>query len=133
MPVGRANIRNCHYPALCLYQPEITHATPFSLVLRKEYFTVRRETLTQYITFKRGGVCTLVLCSLATVTSCTDLSVRIVTISPKVGPLLTVYSPSLWYQLIWKLGKGGGGEGGVGVFLSTCDSGSSSSVTQTAQ
>ncbi len=35
--------------------------TPFSLVLRKEYLTVHRETLTQYITFKRGGergVCT---------------------------------------------------------------------------
>ncbi len=32
--------------------------TPFSLVSRKEYFnivTVHRETLTQYITFKRGG------------------------------------------------------------------------------
>ncbi len=27
---------------------------PFSLVLRKEYFTVHRETLTQYISFKRG-------------------------------------------------------------------------------
>ncbi len=29
--------------------------------------TLLRETLTQYITFNRAGVCTLVLCSLATV------------------------------------------------------------------
>ena len=36
------------------------------------------------------GVFTLVLCSLATVTSCIDASVRIVTKSPKVGPLLIV-------------------------------------------
>jgi hypothetical protein len=28
---------------------------PFSLELCKEYFIVHRETLTQYITFKRGG------------------------------------------------------------------------------
>ncbi len=41
-------------------------------------FTVHRETLTQYITGERG-VCTLVLCSIATVTSCMDASVRIVT------------------------------------------------------
>ncbi len=35
---------------------EIIPTTPFSLVLRKEYFTVLRETLTQYITwFTRGG------------------------------------------------------------------------------
>jgi hypothetical protein len=34
------------------------------------------------------GVCTLVLCSLATVLSCIDPSVRIVTNSPKVEPLL---------------------------------------------
>jgi hypothetical protein len=60
--------------------------------------TVHRETLTQYITFKRGGrgesVCTLVFCSLATVTSSIDASVRIVTKPPKVGPLL-VFSNAL--------------------------------------
>jgi hypothetical protein len=43
---------------------------------------------------KRGerGLCTLVLCRLAT--SCINASVRIVTKSPKVGPLL-VFSISL--------------------------------------
>jgi hypothetical protein len=52
----------------------------------RNILTVHRETLTQCITFKRGGdggVCTLVLCSLSTV-----MSFRIVTKSPKVGPLL---------------------------------------------
>ncbi len=45
---------------------------------------------------KRGewGVCTLELCSLATVTSCIKASERIVTKSPKVGPLL-IFSISL--------------------------------------
>jgi hypothetical protein len=64
--------------------------TPFSLVLARNILTVHRETLTQYVTFKRGsrGVCTLVLCSLATDMSCIDPSGRIVTKSPKVGPLL---------------------------------------------
>jgi hypothetical protein len=41
--------------------------TPFSLVLRRNILTVHWETLTQYITCKRGGergVCPLVLCSL---------------------------------------------------------------------
>ncbi len=61
--------------------------------------TVHRETLTQYITFKRGGergvyTGTLVLCCLAIMTSCIDASVRIVTKSPKVGPLL-IFSNSL--------------------------------------
>jgi hypothetical protein len=75
---------------------QILPTTPFSLVLRKEYFDCpQRDTLT----FKRGearGVCTLVLCSLATVMSCIDPSVRIVTKSTKVGPLLIfwVYSNS---------------------------------------
>ncbi len=52
----------------------------------------------QYFTFKSGGereVCTLVLGSPATVMSCIDPSVRIVTNSLKVGPLY-LYSPSLW-------------------------------------
>jgi hypothetical protein len=59
--------------------------------------TVLTETFTQYITFNRGGergVSTLVVCSLATVLSCIDPSVRIVTKSPKVGPLL-IFSVSL--------------------------------------
>jgi len=66
--------------------------TPFSLVLHKEYFDCPRETLTQYITFKRGrerGVFTPVLCCLATVMSCIDAAVwRIVTKSPQVGSLI---------------------------------------------
>ncbi len=44
------------------------------------------------------GVFTLVLCSLATVTSCIDASVRIVTKSLKVGPLQYLYSLSLWVR-----------------------------------
>jgi hypothetical protein len=34
---------------------EILPTTPLSLVLRKEYVTVHRETLSQDITFKTGG------------------------------------------------------------------------------
>jgi hypothetical protein len=62
--------------------------------------TVHRETLTQYITFKRGGgergVCTLVLRSLATVLTCKDPSVRIVQ-NPRRWDLY-LYSTSLWIQ-----------------------------------
>ncbi len=57
------------------YTDSLLPTTPFSLVLRKEYFDISH-------TFKRGdekGVCTLVLCSLATVMSSMDAS---------VGPLL---------------------------------------------
>ncbi len=80
--------------------------TPFSLVLRKEYFDQRyvgisdfdcpqRDSRAVHYNLKRGiEVCTLVLCSLATVTSCIDASVRIVTKSPKMGPLL-IFSISL--------------------------------------
>ncbi len=71
----------------------------FSVALRN-ILTVHRETLTQYITFKRGGereVCTLVLGSLATGTSCIDASVRLVSKPPKVGPLLIFYI-SLWVK-----------------------------------
>jgi hypothetical protein len=62
---------------------------------------VHRETLTQYITFKRGGergVCTLVLCSLATVTSCVVCadSEKI----PEVGTSTYIL------HLSWKEGKG---------------------------
>ncbi len=67
--------------------------TPFSVVLRKEYFDCPQR---NSHSFKRGGerVCNLVLCSLATVMSCIDDSVWIVTKSPKVGPLL-IFSISL--------------------------------------
>jgi hypothetical protein len=48
---------------------QILPTTPFSLLLHaRNILTVHRETLTQYIAFKRvgrGGVCTLVQCSLA--------------------------------------------------------------------
>ncbi len=66
-------------------------------MLRKEYFDCpQRDSHTVHVPVhyisKRGerGVCTLLLCSLATVMSCIDPSVRIVTKSPKVGPLLIV-------------------------------------------
>jgi hypothetical protein len=52
--------------------------------------TILRETLTQYITFNRGGRGESVLCSLATVLSCIDPSVRIVTKSSQVGPLFSI-------------------------------------------
>ncbi len=64
--------------------------------------TVLRETRTQYITINRGGrreFCTLVLRSLATLTSCIDPSERIVTKSPKVGPLL-IFSISLVLYMV---------------------------------
>ncbi len=54
----------------------------------------------QYITFKRGGrgdsvlMYSVVLDRFGTVMSCIDASVRIVTKSPKVGPLY-LYFPSL--------------------------------------
>ncbi len=72
---------------------EIIHDPLIFIVLRKEYFYCHRETLTQYITFKRG-VCTLVLCSLATVMSCIDASVQVVKISE--GGTSTYILPSLW-------------------------------------
>jgi hypothetical protein len=60
--------------------------------------TVHRDTLTQYITFKKGGkgilYCILVRGSLETETPYIDPSVRILTKSPKVGPLL-IFSISL--------------------------------------
>ncbi len=61
--------------------------------------TERLSRSTLHLKEGERGVCTLLLCSLATVMSCIDASVRIVTKSPKVGPLLTVYSPSLWVLL----------------------------------
>jgi hypothetical protein len=48
-----------------------------------------------FFCFFSSTVLSLVLCSHLTVMSCIDASVQIVTKSPKVGPLLTVYSPSL--------------------------------------
>jgi hypothetical protein len=67
--------------------------TPFSLMLRKEYFNCpKRDSHAVRYILKRGvrRVCTLVLFSLAhvTVTSCIDAALPIVTKSPKVGPLL---------------------------------------------
>jgi hypothetical protein len=59
--------------------------------------TVLRETLTQYITFNRGGRRESVLCYsvvLQPYMSCLDPSERTVTKSPKVGPLL-IFSISL--------------------------------------
>jgi hypothetical protein len=73
--------------------------TPFSLVLRREYFDCpqRDSYAVHYIySMGRGSLYSCTLC-LVTVTSCIDASVRIVTKSPKVGPLL-IYSPSLWLR-----------------------------------
>jgi hypothetical protein len=78
--------------------------TFFSLVLRKEYFGCpQRDSHAVHYIYKRKEreVCALVLCSLATVTSCIDPSVMIVTKSPKVGPcplLVLIYFPSLWVR-----------------------------------
>ncbi len=73
---------------------------PRSLLFSVGIFWLSSERLSRRtLHIKEGegrGVCTLVLCSLATVTSCINPSVRIVTKFPKVEPLLTVYSPSLW-------------------------------------
>ncbi len=68
------------------------HTTNFSLVLRKEYFDCpqRDSNAVRYITFKEGGegsLCSRTQYSLATVMSCIDASVRIVTKPPKVVPL----------------------------------------------
>jgi hypothetical protein len=58
------------------FHPEIYRDYPRPPSLEfcaRNILTVLRETLKQYITFNRGGergVCTLVLCSLATVLSC---------------------------------------------------------------
>ncbi len=69
--------------------------TPFSSVLRKEYLDCPQID-SHAVHLKEGGEgsLTLVLSSLATMTSCIDLSVRIVTKSPKVGSLL-IFSISL--------------------------------------
>jgi len=67
-------------------------------VAQRNILTVHRETLTQYITLK-GGICILVLCRHATVTSCIDPSVRIVTKSPKVQRPLLIISVS-WFYII---------------------------------
>jgi hypothetical protein len=75
---------------------EITH-DPLLFSVGKEYFdSPQRDSHAVHYILKRGerGVCTLVLCSLATVISCIDTSVQIVTKSPKVGPLL-IFSISL--------------------------------------
>jgi hypothetical protein len=77
---------------------EITH-DPLLFNVAQEYFDCpQRDSPALHYIEKRGerGVCTLVLCSLATVASCIDLSVRIVTKSPKVGPL-----PLLTFSITW--------------------------------
>ncbi len=77
-------------------------------MLRKECnLTVLRETLTQYITFTRGGRGESVLLYCVVLQPCflfcIDPSMRIVTKSPKVGPLLysNMYFPSLWVSPGW--------------------------------
>ncbi len=75
---------------------EITHDS-FLFSVAQGIFWLSTERLTQYITFlkrRERRVCTLVLCSLTTVTFCIDPPVRIVTKSPKVEPLL-IFSISL--------------------------------------
>jgi hypothetical protein len=108
--------------------PEIYRDYPrptFSLVLRKEYFDCpQRDSHAMHYILKRGerGVCTFVLCSLATVMSCIDASVRIVTKSPKVGPLLIfsislVDPPAALYTFWSGVGVGVGVGGGWRVVL----------------
>ncbi len=85
-------------------------------MLRKEYFDMStyRETLTQYITFKRGGegsLMTLIsqnLCILATVTSCIDSSVRIITKSPRSQGGTSTYILHLSGNGKRKIGEGDG-------------------------
>ncbi len=67
---------------------EITHDPLLFSAAQGIYWTVLRETLTQYITFNRGEEKGLYSSTLGTLMSCIDPSVRIVTKSPKVGPLL---------------------------------------------
>jgi hypothetical protein len=93
-----------HHPAVLPLPSHVVHLdqryieiTHDHLLFRRNILTVLTETLTQYITFNIGGergVSTIVFCSLATVLSCIGPSVRIVTKSPKVGPLL-IFSISL--------------------------------------
>ncbi len=73
---------------LCQKYTEMTH-DPLLFSAAQGMFWLSTERLSRN-TFhsKEGGVCTLVLCSHATMTYCTDPSVRIVTKSRKVGPLL---------------------------------------------
>ncbi len=74
-------------------------------MLREVYFYCpKRDYHAVHYIYKRGerGVFTLVLCSLAIVTSCINASVRIVTKSLKVGPLL-IFSISLVAKLVARL------------------------------
>ncbi len=65
-------------------------SSPVKICTYSVVLTVHRDFHAVHYIYKRGerGVCTLVLCRLATVTSCIDASVLILTKSPKVGPLL---------------------------------------------
>ncbi len=93
-----------HYPAYSCHEmvernkPEIYRdypRPPSPQCCARNILTVHRETLTEYITFKRGGEGSLYPGTLATVTSYIDASLRIVTKSPKVGPLYLCF-PSRW-------------------------------------
>ncbi len=74
---------------------EITNNPLLFSVAQRIFLSVLRETLTQYRTlhFNRGGE--REVCTLATVTSCIDPSVRIVKKSPKEEPPL-IFSISSW-------------------------------------
>jgi hypothetical protein len=69
---------------------DITHDPPLSTVAQGIFglSTERLSRSTLHLKEGERGVGALVLCSLATVTSCIDLSVWIVTKSPKVRPLI---------------------------------------------
>jgi hypothetical protein len=75
---------------------QITHHPLLFRVVQEKSCTERLSRSTVHYIYKSGerGVCTLVLCSLATVTSCIDLSVRIVT-NPRRWDIY-LYSPSFW-------------------------------------
>ncbi len=83
---------------------------PFLWGCTRNILTLRRETLTQYITVNRGGSGESVLysCILATVTSCIDTSVRIVTNPRRYRTPTYIYSSSLWWQQIPALLLSGG-------------------------
>ncbi len=103
----------CNEKGVCVHPPPspartdftlITECTPESSGCNSVYSVVLTETRADN-TFNKGGrgeSCTLVLCSFTTVMSCMDLSVRIVTKSPKGGRLL-IFSISLERLLVPKL------------------------------
>ncbi len=93
--LGRLDHGNLVSPTI-EYRSEITH-DPLLFNVAQEIFWLSSERLSRStLRLKEGEreICPLVLCSLSTVTSCIDASVRIVTKSPKVGTLL-IFSISL--------------------------------------